>query len=255
MTFRVTVLGCDGSYTGPGGAASGYLVRSASATVLLDMGTGTFANLQLHCDPKELDAVILTHRHMDHCADIRMLQLYLSIEAPDFRLPVYAAPEVYEAIYDNECACPDVLVWSTLEDRDELDIGDLCMTFSQTEHWVPTFAVSVRANNRRFLYSSDTGPHWSAADAFGTGFELAFIECTLANDAPNRNSEVKHLSPTTAAQIARDAQIARFLLTHLLPSTNRREAKARAAHVFGMPVECVEIGNTYEVSASCSPTI
>ena len=49
--LSLLVLGCDGSWQGPGGAGSGYLVRSSSTTVLLDAGPGTFANLQRFVDP------------------------------------------------------------------------------------------------------------------------------------------------------------------------------------------------------------
>ena len=70
--LTLTVLGCDGSHVGAGGAASGYLVRSwtTGTTVWLDAGPGTFANLQLFCDPASLDAIVLSHEHSDHWSDI-----------------------------------------------------------------------------------------------------------------------------------------------------------------------------------------
>ena len=53
MGLSVTVLGCDGSYAGPGGACSGYLVSSGDTHVWLDCGPGTLANLQQHLDPNK----------------------------------------------------------------------------------------------------------------------------------------------------------------------------------------------------------
>ena len=60
--ITLTVLGCDGSYSGPAergrvlgssGAASGYLVPSwdSGTAMWLDAGPGTFANLQRFSDP------------------------------------------------------------------------------------------------------------------------------------------------------------------------------------------------------------
>ena len=38
--------------------------------IWIDAGSGTFAALQAVCDPWDLDAVILTHEHSDHCLDV-----------------------------------------------------------------------------------------------------------------------------------------------------------------------------------------
>ena len=55
MVVELTVLGCSGSYGAPaGGACSGYLVRAGDATIWMDCGNGSFANLQQHVDPVEL---------------------------------------------------------------------------------------------------------------------------------------------------------------------------------------------------------
>ena len=68
--LTLTVLGCSGSYPGPGQACSGYLVRSGGTTVWLDAGTGTLANLQLHVGLDQVDAIVLSHQHPDHWSDI-----------------------------------------------------------------------------------------------------------------------------------------------------------------------------------------
>ena len=63
MALSLTVLGCSGTYAAPGGACSGYLVRSSTTTVLVDCGPGTLANLQQHVSLLDLDAVVVTHEH------------------------------------------------------------------------------------------------------------------------------------------------------------------------------------------------
>ena len=68
--FTLTVLGCDGSWPGPGGAGSGYLVRICDTAVVLDAGPGTFAILQEVIDPSEVDAVVISHHHHDHWTDL-----------------------------------------------------------------------------------------------------------------------------------------------------------------------------------------
>ena len=96
--LRLTVLGCDGSYPGPGGACSGFLVRTESTSVLLDAGTGTLANLQLHMAPQDLDAVVITHEHPDHSANIYDLRVLYKVSTRSLTgMPVYASPGVLEA--------------------------------------------------------------------------------------------------------------------------------------------------------------
>ncbi|HMC51941.1 MAG TPA: MBL fold metallo-hydrolase, partial [Acidimicrobiales bacterium] len=70
MALTLTVLGCDGSYPGPGGACSGYLVRGGGVRLWLDAGSGTMANLQRHVGLDEIDAVVLSHEHPDHWTDL-----------------------------------------------------------------------------------------------------------------------------------------------------------------------------------------
>ena len=68
--MRLTVVGCSGSVPGPDSAASSYLVEQDGFRLLLDLGSGAFGALQRHLDPAEVDAVVLSHLHPDHCFDL-----------------------------------------------------------------------------------------------------------------------------------------------------------------------------------------
>jgi metallo-beta-lactamase family protein len=86
--MRITFLGAVGTVTG-----SKYLVRAGKARVLVDCGLFQgFKNLRLRnwaplpLDPSTLDAVVLTHAHIDHSG-------YLPLLVRDgFRGPVYCTP-------------------------------------------------------------------------------------------------------------------------------------------------------------------
>ena len=84
--MRLTVLGCSGSGPGPESPASGYLLQADEASVVLDLGNGAFGVLQRHLDPFELDALVLTHLHPDHCSDVSALVVYYRFH-PTGRLP------------------------------------------------------------------------------------------------------------------------------------------------------------------------
>ena len=95
--MRLTVLGSNGTYPTPGRPASGYLV-SAGATVWLDAGPGTLAAFLAGHDPDDLDALVLSHVHGDHCLDVLPLFNLLRYGAPRPPLRVLAPPGVMERL-------------------------------------------------------------------------------------------------------------------------------------------------------------
>ena len=114
----LTVLGCSGSVPGPGAAASGYLLTAEGFALGIELGTGTLAQLQLHGDPFALDALLFSHLHPDHCADVSALTVLRRYHParPGGRLPVHApgeAPSRFVAAYS-----PDA------EDRAATDLSD-----------------------------------------------------------------------------------------------------------------------------------
>ena len=100
--MRLTVLGCSGSGPGPASPASGYLVTAGATRLLMDLGNGAFGALLRHADPWRLDAVVLSHLHADHCADMSNLVVHRRYDpAPPptpATLPVHAPSEAAERL-------------------------------------------------------------------------------------------------------------------------------------------------------------
>ena len=72
---RVTVVGCAGSFAGPESPASCYLVaarrrRAAPGTSCSTSAAVPSARCSAHLSPDDLDAVVLSHLHPDHCVDL-----------------------------------------------------------------------------------------------------------------------------------------------------------------------------------------
>ena len=68
--MRITVLGKSPAWQDAGGACSGYLVEHEGTSVLLDCGNGVFAKLRSFIDYVDVNGVVISHMHADHCLDL-----------------------------------------------------------------------------------------------------------------------------------------------------------------------------------------
>jgi ribonuclease BN (tRNA processing enzyme) len=231
---ELTVLGCSGSYGAPaGGACSGYLVRTAGATLWLDCGNGTLASLQRHAAVEDVTALVITHWHPDHCADIYGLQVLLTYGLQRTGFPVYA-PEGLEGrlgtLVDGDWG--GAFAWSAVGDGDAVTVADCGLRFSRTAHPPPTLAVEVSASGKRLVYTADTGPDWSV-EAFGSGADLVLSEATFQE--PGTGSCI-HLSARQAGEAARAAGARRLMLTHLWPGLDPTASLVEGSEAFGREV-------------------
>ena len=238
--LSLTVLGCDGSWPGPGGACSGYLVRSSTTTVLLDAGPGTFANLQLACDPATLDAVVLSHHHPDHWTDLLGLETHARFAAGAAGVRVLAPAGLAAR---TGLADSPVLTWRTVTDGSSEQVGDLTLRFSRTQHAGETLAVRVSGGGRSLGYSADSGPGWALAD-LGDGLDLVLCEATYTAADEGR---LDHLSGRQAGEQARKAGARRLVVTHRWPTVDAGTLVAEAASAFGGPVDQAVIGKEFNL--------
>jgi ribonuclease BN (tRNA processing enzyme) len=231
---ELTVLGCSGSYGGPGGAAcSGYLLQSGDTSIWMDCGNGTFGHLQDHLgDIRDLSAVVLTHGHPDHCVDLYglhvMLQYGLGVEG----LPVYAPEGLDKFLLSLVSDWGGTFDWRVVGDGDTTRVGEIDLRFSRTDHPPPTYAIEATHDGRRMIYTADTGPDWTVG-AFAPGADLVLSEATYLHEhipAPI------HLSAHQAGEAAREAAAQRLLLTHLWPMVDRVAALAEGSEAFGAGV-------------------
>ena len=123
------MLGCDGSYPGPGGAASGYLVQSDSTTIWLDAGPGTFANLQQVVDPGVVDAVILSHEHPDHWTDLESFAVWRRQSDQSAAVRIYAPPGLRRRSYFSD---DPVFAWEEIGPSYRVVVGSLICNFVAT---------------------------------------------------------------------------------------------------------------------------
>lgn len=228
--LELVVLGCDGSYAGPGGASSGYLVRAGGTTVWLDTGPGTLGRVQQHVALPELSAVVVTHEHPDHCGELPVLRNALRYLLGVEGMPVLTTAGTRSLVDHVSGGAEPTFAWDEVADGDERRVGDLRLRFARTDHPVETLAVRVDHAGGSLAYSSDTGGAFDAAalDPDGTGVDLFVVEATMP---PAFEDRAQHLSADQAAAAAVACGARRVLVTHVAPGDDpaRRRDEVEAA--------------------------
>lgn len=247
--MRLDVLGSSGSHTGPDSVCSGYLLRTQGATILVDAGNGSTARLQGLVELVDLDAVVISHRHVDHCADlIGMHHALRSIGGGG--IPLYAPAGVREVLatvagqeapYDFR----DSFTPHEVTAGDRVTIGDVTAVFHHAVHTVP--AVSVRFDDGRtdLVYSGDTagGEELLTAARGATAF---LCEATWQGDIEAYPPGI-HLTARDAGRHATQAAVGRLLLTHVAGLLDRDVTRAEAGETFAGRLDVVRDGDVYEL--------
>lgn len=246
--MRLLVLGSNGTYPTPGRPASGY-VASGEVDVVLDLGPGTFPALFARGIVPA--AVVLTHRHGDHCLDVLPLFNHLRFDRPDVRSVPLLAPEgVVEALAafvgdGPEHAFYDVFTPTVVAAGDAARFGDLELSFGSAVHSVPAVSVAVTDGVSRLVYSGDTGPG-GAVDAMSTGADLLLCEATYQG-ARSTNGFPFHLHASEAGEVAERAGVDTLAVTHVAPTLDAAVSVAEAEERFEGPVWHAEPGMEVEL--------
>lgn len=223
--MQLTILGMNGPFPAPGGATSGYCLTAGQTILGIDLGSGTLSRLTALTPPEELTALLLSHWHYDHCADV--LPLIYRLEACAKQpLHIYAPMDETSLVRKAILACKAVVLHD-LRPGDTFTVGEVSVQTFAARHPVPALMYRITHGQTVFCYTGDTNTVECLTEfAAHADFLLAdgiFTKSTWAEQKP-------HLSAAHVAQLAADASVRRFVITHLNPSidpaTLLREARA-----------------------------
>jgi ribonuclease BN (tRNA processing enzyme) len=247
--MRLTVVGCSGSYPGPDSAASCYLLEHDGYRLLLDLGSGALGALQRHLPLTEVDAIVLSHLHADHCLDVCPYVVFRRYhpDGPRPPIPLLGPAGTHDRLavaYDPAArtGLRDVFRFSAVT-AGERELGPFRLRFERMNHPVETYGVRVEASGVTLTYSADTGVS-DALVRLAEGSATLLCEASFAA-APDLPPGL-HLTGREAGEHAAKAGVGRLLVTHVLPWTDAAQARDDAAAAFDGPTDLVAAGSVYE---------
>lgn len=263
--MKLTIVGCSGSFPGPQSPASCYLVtaefQGRTWRILLDLGNGSLGTLQRYMDLKDIDAVLLTHLHPDHCMDLCGLHVAVHWNPDGWnqaRIPVWGPAATADRMATAYGLDPDPGMHEDFEfrswtEREAITVGPFTVTPFPVLHPADeAYALRVEVadpdapNGKRVLaYSGDTdacdGLVEAAADAGIFLCEAAFHE--------GRDDAIRgvHLTGKRAGDVASAASSRRLLLTHLPVWNDAARTMEEARSSYAGEVAIAVAGVSYQV--------
>jgi len=238
------VVGWAGSYPGPTSPASCYLIDTGDFRLLLDLGSGALGAAQQYTGLADIDAVVLSHLHADHCLDMCGYSVFRNYHpaGPLAPLPVHAprgaAERLSRALGSEHLGMTDAFMFSDLEPG-TIEIGPLRITTRHMNHPVETFGFRIEHGGKVLAYSADTGPTDELV-TLAQGADVLLSEASFA-EGPDQPPNL-HLTARQAGEHAARAEVGELVLTHLVAWNDAAASLEEAAAAFGGPLRQASCG-------------
>ena len=213
--MHLRVIGSSPAWPNPGGACSSYLVDER---VLLDCGPGSLAKLREGGGWPAVEAIVITHLHLDHWGDLvpwvwgSLFGPGREAATPELWLPPGAVAELGPILarLGSEDMFDRAFHVEEYEAAVPFDAAGLSVTAVPVLHY-DIDAYGFRVQGDRLLgYSGDSGPCGGLGE-IAAGADLFICEATL--ERAELDGELRgHLTPEEAREAGAGA--ARILLTH-----------------------------------------
>ena len=243
--MRLTVLGGCGAWPAAGQACSGYLVEHDGFRLLVDPGYAIVPRLLQLVPADDVDAVLVSHGHPDHCADLNPLlraRTFRGDRAPAPALPAYAPPGALAPVLalDRPGMLDDAIDVRDFDPGDEFSVGPFGVRSWLLPHFMPNAGLRLEAGGRVLAYTGDSGPSPDLRH-LARGADLLLAEATYAREVPADSA--RYLSSASqAGQVASRAGVGQLVLTHLTPGADPDDAVLAAAEGYTGPIAVASPG-------------
>ncbi len=244
--MKVHILGCGDAFGSGGRNQSAYLIEANNRFFLLDCGPTTLlAMKRAGFDPKDLDAVFLSHLHGDHFGGLPFLFLEYLYENPRAKPLHLAGPpgteeriiQLYGVMYGGGSPAKEIppTHFHILHPGKQSLVEGIQVDPFRVPHQVNeiSLALKISCAGKQLLFSGDSA--WT--EQFVTharGVDLFLCECCFYDQATTN-----HMNYLKIKEVLPRLQCKRIVLTHL--------GEAMLARRNEIEIECAEDGMMIEL--------
>lgn len=177
--MKITFVGGAETVTG-----ANYLLEEGNKKLVIDCGLYQGEKLESKnyedfvYNPEEIEAVFVTHAHIDHIGRIPLLvkkgfhgKIYSTYPTKDLAFPMlFDALKIMlerekekniPSLYNEEDILRAFNLWEGVNYKIPIKIGKLCFTFLSAGHILGSASVLVSFSNKKLLFSGDLGNNQS----------------------------------------------------------------------------------------------
>lgn len=241
--MELIVLGSGTSVPHPQRASAAFWLETASGSFLLDCSADAAHRMAAeNLDWPNLDAVWISHLHLDHCGGLASLLFGLKYAPPTQGrtkplriLGCKGTHSLLKAIDESndyglfQQPFPIELQEISTENTAEFEVlqGLRARIFS-TPHTSESLAIRLAdPSGVNLVYTSDTGFSEELAE-FTRKADLLLVECSFWRNKPTD----KHLELTDAMRLAQLAEPRKLVLTHLYPEWDGVDLESKAKELW-----------------------
>jgi ribonuclease BN (tRNA processing enzyme) len=238
---KLTVVGCSPAWPNPGGAHAGFLVEGPGR-LLVDCGPGVLSRLRRRENWPEIDAIAISHLHLDHFGDL-VAWVWGATQGPGkaSRRPRLLLPPGGEELLRNLAAvlgsdegmferCFQLREYAP---RVPLTAAGFELLAIPVSHYATdAYGLRISDGTSTLAYSGDSGPEAPLGE-LARDCDLFVCEATLAE--PEAGGVRGHMSLAEAQAAFRSSGARRLLVTHR-PSELASEDGVEAARE-GLEIE------------------
>ena len=221
---------------------AGYALLCGNFFLLLDCGNGVIRRgLQAKLPLLQIDAILITHLHMDHIADLPSLlwalhgeghcraKRPLSIYGPSGLKDFYSGLINLYGTWIEEIE-PEVRVIEV--EVQDFPVGPWEIKTLPMQHGLPANGYRLEQGNKIITYTGDTGP-CDQVIKLAKDASVCIIECSF----PDGMETTTHLTASEVGKLAEKANCRKIILSHLYPESLSTDIIGQCRHFFKGEIE------------------